>query len=137
MRLWDQISRLLIVGAPREQRETVQTHVDRNNHTQRRIEVFKLLARDTERDVIHPRAAILLRDAAAEKPELRHLRQQAAVELVRTIEIVDSRCNRASTPLAHALLEQLLLFSKIEIDHGKRRILAWPGIRYQVSGGVG
>ncbi len=49
LRLRHQISLFLVLGSPREQRQTVQPGVHRHDHAQRRVDVFELLARHPER----------------------------------------------------------------------------------------
>ena len=119
LRLRHEISLLLILGAPGEQRQAVEPGVHRHDHAQRRVDVFELLAGQAERDVVHPRAAVLRRHGDAEQAELGHLRQDASGR---------TRCARSSSwirgatsrraPLAHRLLEQALFVSEIEVHHG-------------------
>ena len=49
LRLRHEIALLLILGAPREQRQAVQAGVHRHDHAQRRVDVFELLAGEAER----------------------------------------------------------------------------------------
>jgi hypothetical protein len=91
--------------------------VHRHDHAQRRVDVLELLARQAQRDVVHAGAAVLLRHRAAEQSELRHLRQDVAVEPVLAIELPDLRRHFARPPLAHRLLEELMLFGQIKVDH--------------------
>ena len=117
LRLRHEIPLLLILGAPRQQREAVQAGVHRDDDAQRRVDVFELLADDPEADVVHARAAVLGRNGTAQQAHLGHLRQNARVEAVLAIELADPRRHLASGPLPDRLLQQALLFGQIEINH--------------------
>ena len=117
LRLRHEIPLLLILGAPRQQRQAVQPGVHRHDHAQRRVDVLELLADDAEADVVHAGAAVLLRHRAPEQTELRHLRNDRRIEPVLAIELANPRRDFARAPLAHRLLEQPLLFGQIEIKH--------------------
>ena len=118
LRLRHQIALLLVLVAPREQRQAVQPGVHRHDHAQRRVDVLELLARQAEAQVVHARAAVLLRHGDAEQPELGHLREHVPVEAVLAIEVVDVRRDFAGAPLADGLLEQALLVGQFEVNHG-------------------
>ena len=117
LRLRHEVLLLLRLGAPRQQRQAVEAGVHRHDHAQRRVDVLELLADDAEADVVHAGAAVLGRHRRAEQPEVGHLREDAAVEAVLAIEVVDLRLHLARAPLAHRLLEQPLFFGEIEIKH--------------------
>ena len=106
-------------AAPREQRQAVERDVHRQDDAQRRVGVLQLFARDAEADVVHAGAAILRGHADAEQPELGHLRQQAAIERVLAIELLDAWRHFPRRPLARRLLDEPMLFAKIEIHSAK------------------
>ena len=89
----------------------------RHDHAQRRVDVFELFADDAQADVVHAGAAVFGRHRGAEQSQLGHLRQDAAVEAVLAIEVVDLRRDLARAPFAHRALEQLVFFGEIEIKH--------------------
>ena len=115
MRLRNEILLLLRFGPPRQKREAVQRDVHRQDDPHRRVGVLELFACDAEADVIHPRASILRRHADAEKPKLGHLRQERAIERVRTIELLDAGRHFARRPLARRLLDEPMLLVEIEV----------------------
>ena len=51
------------------------------------------------------------------RPSVGHLREDAAVEAVRAIEIADARRHLAARPFADRLLEQTLLVGQLEVQH--------------------
>ena len=110
LRLRNEILLFLRFGSPRQQRQAVERDVHRQDDAQRRVRVLELFARDAEADVVHARAAVLRRHADAEQPELGHLRQQAAIERVLAIELLDARRNLPRRPLARRLLDEPMLF---------------------------
>ena len=118
LRLRHQISLLLILGAPRQQREPVQAGVDRHDDAQRRIDVFELFADQAQRDVVHAGAAVFGGHRRAQQPELRHPAQYAlAIEAMLAVVFPDVRRDVARGPLADRLLEEALLVGEGEIDH--------------------
>src|SRR5262245_55001267 len=70
--LWHEVTPLLILGAPRQQRQTVETSMDRHDDAQRRIDVFELFARQPQADVVHAGATVLFRHRNAEQSEALH-----------------------------------------------------------------
>src|SRR5215470_17609001 len=135
-RLRDEIAPLLVVAAPREQRQAVEADVHRHDDAQRRVDVFELLAREAERDVVHAGAAVLLRHADAEQPELLQPADDAlAVEVVAPVVIFDVRLNFARAPLTHRLLEQAMFVGEVEADHAglRNRISRWLFLRRNES----
>ena len=93
LRLRDEVALLLILGAPREQRQAVEPGVHRHDHAQRRVHVLELLAGEAEADVVHAGAAVLRRHRDAEQAELRHLRQDRSRS---------NRCSRSSSRMCGA-----------------------------------
>ncbi len=55
LRLRNQVALLLILGAPRQQRQAVQADVHGEDHAQRRVHVLQFLAREAEADVVGAR----------------------------------------------------------------------------------
>ncbi len=91
--------------------------MDRHDHAERRIDVFELLADETEADVVHPGAAVLLRDRTPKQAEVRHLRHNRRIEPMLAIELANPWRDLARRPVAHRLLEQPLLLCQVEIKH--------------------
>src|SRR5262249_35440904 len=91
------------------------------------VHVLELLAGEPEAHVVHPRPAELLRDADAQELELRHLGEEAPLEAMLAVEVVDLGSDLAPRPVAHRLLDRLLLFRQLEIDHRPAFIAARPG----------
>jgi hypothetical protein len=99
--------------------------VNRHDHAQRRVEVLELLARDAERDVVHSRAAVLLRDRDPQQSELRHTAQNPfAIEVMLAVVLADVRRHFAGAPLANGTLEQFVFVRKSEINHDERGIVS-------------
>ncbi len=119
LRLRHQVPLLLILASPREQRQAVEAGVHRHDHAERRVDVLELLARQTQADVVHARAAVLDRHRDAEQAELGHLRQNRRIEGVGAVELLDPGRHLAARPVAHGLLEQALFFGQLQINHGK------------------
>ena len=118
LRLRHEIPLLLILGAPRQQRQAVQAGVHRHDHAQRRVDVLELLAGQAEADVVHAGAAVLLRHRDAEQTERRHAAEHAiAIEAMLPVGFPDVRRDLARAPLADRLLEQTLFVGEIEVDH--------------------
>ena len=93
-RLRHQIALLLILCAPREEQQAVQSRVHRH------VDVLEFLGNHAEADVIHSRAAVLRRHRAAEQAELGHLRQDVPVEPVFAIEFPYLGRHLARAPFA-------------------------------------
>ena len=117
LRLRHEVLLLLRLGAPRQQRQAVEAGVHRHDHAQRRVDVLELLAGDAQADVIHARAAVLLRDGNTQKAERRHQRKDIRIEAVLPVEIVNAWGDFARGPFADRLLEQALLVGQVEVDH--------------------
>jgi hypothetical protein len=81
------------------------------------VDVLELLAGEPEAQVVHFCPAQLLGDADAEELELCHLGEEAPLETVLAVEVVDLGGDLASRPVANRLLDRLLLFRQLEIDH--------------------
>jgi hypothetical protein len=56
----------LLLAAPLKQRQTIEAHVDGQNHPQAGVHVLQLFARQPQADAIHPRATELDRQANAQ-----------------------------------------------------------------------
>ena len=119
-RLGDEILPALLLGAPAQQAERVEPRVHRHDDAQRRVEVLELLAGQPEADVVHAGAAVLGGDADAQQAERRHPRQDARVEPMLAIEVVDAGGNLAGAPFPDGLLQQALFFRELQVDHPKR-----------------
>ena len=91
--------------------------MDGQDHPQVGIDVLELLAGETEADVVHARAAPLLRDADPEQLQLGHLAQEVAIETVLPVEIVDERKDVLPAPLAQGGDERLVLVAQLQVDH--------------------
>ena len=74
-RLWRQKALLLRFAAPLQQRQAVQSHVNRHGCPQTRISRLQFLAGQPQGDIIETLAAIAFRDADAENAQLGHARQ--------------------------------------------------------------
>ena len=86
LRLRHQILLLLLFGAPRQQRQTVEARVHRHDHAQRRVDVLQLLAGQAEADVVHAGAAVLLRHRDAQQAQPLHAADD---------ELGSNRCSRS------------------------------------------
>ena len=132
LRLRHEIARLLIVGAPAEESQRVEADVDGQDDAQRRVHVLELFAGQAEGQVVHARAAVLRRHREAEQPQRGHLRQEAAVERVRAIEVADTRGHLAAGPFAHRLLDQAVFVGELEV-HQMSAGAASSGLRRSIS----
>ena len=122
LRLRHQVSLFLGLGAPGEEREAVEPGVHRQDDAERRIHVLELFAREAQADVVEAGAAVLLRHAHAQEPQLRHAAEDAvAVEAVIAIELADARRHFPGRPLANRLLDQPLFVREVEADHAGLR----------------
>ena len=100
LRLRHEIALLLILAAPRQQRQAVQPGVHRHDHAQRGVDVFEFLAGQPQADVIHAGAAVLLRHRDAEQAEPGHAAEDAiAIEAVLAIGLADVRRNFPRAPI--------------------------------------
>src|SRR5262249_54761106 len=116
--LWHQIALFLRFASPRQQREAVEARVDRHDHAKRRVHVLQFLARDPQTHVIHARAAVLLRYADTEQPELGHsAKHTLPIEAMLPIVFPDVRRDLACGPFTNRLFKQLLFFCQVEADH--------------------
>ena len=76
-------------------------------------------------DIVHARAAVLRGHGNPQQAELRHLREDAAIEPMRPIQFANSRSHFAARPFADRLLEQTLLVGEVEVHH--QRVAGWDG----------
>ena len=77
--------------------------MDALDDTERGVGALELLAQDREADVVHPGAAVGLRDRRAEEAQLAHLREQLAVDLALLVPLADERDDLGLGELADAL----------------------------------
>src|SRR3954469_9367637 len=118
LRLRDEVARLLILVAPRQEREAVQAGVHGHDDAQRGIEILELFARDPERDVVHAGAAVFLRHGNPEQTEPGHPAENPiAVEVVFAVVLADEWRDVLRAPLANGLLEQAMFVVESEINH--------------------
>ena len=89
--LENEVPLLLVVVSSRKQGQAVQTHVHGQDDPEGRVYVLELLAGQSQRDVIHPRTAILLRDANAKNVQLGYLLQDGPIEVLFGIILLDMR----------------------------------------------
>src|SRR5262249_7456301 len=93
-----------------------------HDDAERGVDVLELFARETETDIIHPGAAVVLRYRNAEQTQLPHATNDpVAIEPVLTIVFSNVRRNIPGRPLTNCLLEQAVLVGEIEIDHAGLR----------------
>ncbi len=64
-----------------------------------------------------PAPPYLRGDRDTEQAQLGHLREDAAIESVRAVQLADAGGHFASRPFADRLLEQTLLVGEIEVQH--------------------
>ena len=119
--LRDEPAPALLLGPPLEERQRVEPDVDALDDTERGVGTFQLLAQDREADVVHPGAAVRLRDRRAEEPELAHLGEDLAVDLALLVPLADVRQDLGLGEGAHALLHEAVLVGQGEVDHGPDR----------------
>ena len=124
--LRDQPALALLLGAPLEEGQRVEADVDALDDAERGVGTFQLLAQDREARVVHPAAAVRLRDRRAEEPELAHLREQLAVDLALLVPIADVRQDLGLGEGPHALLDEPVLVGQGEVDHAPDRSRASP-----------
>ena len=113
-RLGGEVSLLLLVGAPAPQRHRVEADVDGHDHPQMGVDVFQLLAHEAEAQVVHAGPAPFLRDADAQQVQVGHPLQEAALEAVLPVEVVDPRRHLAACPVADGLPDRLVLLRQLE-----------------------
>ena len=82
--------------------------MDGHDHAQVGVHVLELLGDDAEAHVVHARAAVLLGDADPEQVQVGHALQEAALEAVLAVEVVDLRRDLPRRPVAHRLLDVLV-----------------------------
>src|ERR1044072_4677523 len=118
LRLRYEVLALLLLCAPRVERQRVESRVDAHHDAQGRIHRFQLLADEAERDVVEARPAVLFGDADAEQAKLGHLVEHGAVELLLLVPLLDVRRHLALRELAHGLDERPVFFGQLKVDHG-------------------
>ena len=120
-RLRDEPALALLLGPPLEERQRVQADVDALDDTERGVGTLELLAQDREADVVHPAAAVRLRDRGAQEPELAHPCEQLAVDLTRRVPVADVRQDLGLGERPRAVADELVLVGQREVDHGRHR----------------
>ena len=118
LRLRHEIPLLLILGAPRQQRQAVEAGVHRHDDAQRRVDVLELFADEPERDVVHPGAAVLCGHATPSSPSfaIPPSTRSRSKRCCRSFSLMYGR-DFARGPLADRLLEQPLFVGESEVDH--------------------
>ena len=117
LRLRHEESLLLLLGAPLQQRQTVQSHVHRHHHAQAGVHRFQFFAHQPERDVIKALPAVFLRNANAQDAQLAHARQECSGASLLAVCLFDDRRDLFLAKVAHHLLHHVVLFGESEI-HG-------------------
>ena len=125
-RLRHQVALFLLLGAVAQQRRRVQPDVDRDKRAERRLAALDLLAGERLRDVVEPRAAVLLRDDDPEDPELGHPLDRAHVEPVRDVVLDRDGEHALVHEGADGLLDQPLLVGELEVH--ERSLWAARGV---------
>ncbi len=121
LRLRDQPTLALLLGAPLQQGERIQPDVDALDDAERGIGTLELLAEEREADVVHPRSAVGLRDRRAEEPLLGHLREDLAMDLAVLVPLADVRQDLGLGEGAGGSLDELVLVGEREVDHRLHR----------------
>ena len=102
LRLRHEIPLFLILGPPREKRQTVEARVDRHDDAKRRVHVLEFFARQAEANVVHADAAVFLRHGNPQQSQRRHPSENApAVETVLPIDLLSVGPNLAHPPMPH------------------------------------
>ena len=117
-RLRDEPALLLLLARVAEERERVQTDVDRDQRAEGRLAALDLLARERLRDEVEPGPAVLLRDRDPEDAELGHALDRAHVEVVRDVVLDRVREDPILDELPDRVLEQPLLVGELEVHVG-------------------
>ena len=120
-RLRDEPALALLLGPPLEERQRVEPDVDALDDTERGVGTLELLAQDREAEVVHPGAAVGLRDRRAEEPELAHPREDLAMDLALLVPLADVRQDLGLGEGADALLDEAVLVGQGEVDHAPHR----------------
>ena len=117
-RLRHQPALLLFLAAPLEQAQAVQPHVHAHHHAQRGIHPLQLLARQPEADVIHPGAAVPVRDAYTEDAQRPHAGQHLRVGPLGAVELFDGGRRLTFGELAHHPARHLVLWGQGKVHSG-------------------
>ena len=107
----------LLLGPPLQERQRVEPDVDALDDTERRVGTLQLLAQDREADVVHPGAAVGLRDRRAEEAQLAHPGEHLAVDLALLVPLADVRQDLRLGEGPDALLDEAVLVGEGEVDH--------------------
>jgi len=125
-RLGDQVALLLLLAPPLEQGERVQPRVDRQDDPEGRVGALHLLAQQGEGDVVHARAAVVLRDRQAQEALGAHLLVQGAIVGRGLVELADARQDLALREGARRALHLALRIGQREVDH-RFSVRGWAG----------
>ena len=82
---------LLLLAPPLQQGQRVEAGVDAEDDAERGVRSLHLLAQQGEGDVVHPRAAVLLRDRQTQEARGSHLLVEGAVVGRGAVELTDAR----------------------------------------------
>jgi hypothetical protein len=115
--LGDQVSLLLVLCAPRQEREAVETYVDRHEHAKRGVDILQLLAGEPEGYIVQTCPAVNLRDADAENVELGHLGENRPVEVLLGVVLLNVGCHLGSGEVADHLFYGEVVLGEIEVGH--------------------
>ena len=124
-RLRDQPALALLLGPPLEEGQRVEPDVDALDDTERGVGTLQLLAQDREAEVVHPGAAVRLRDRGAQEPELAHPLEDLAMDLALLVPLADVRQDLRLGEVPDGLPDELVLVGQREVDH--HRILRGRG----------
>ena len=129
-RLRHQVALLLLLVPPLEQRQRIQTGVDREDDPECGVGALHLLAQQGEGDVVHAGPAVLLGDRQAEESLSAHLLVEAAVVLGVGVQLLDAGQDLALGEGARGALHLALRIGQRKVDHrfsvgmgGTRQIL--------------
>ena len=86
-----------------------------------RVGTLQLLAQQREADVVHPTAAVVLRDRGAQEPLLGHLLEHAPGEAVAGVPLADVGQDLGFGEGPGSPLDQPVLVGEREVDHGLHR----------------
>src|SRR6185503_16163896 len=91
------------------------------NDTERGVGTLQLLAQDREAEVVHPSAAVRLRDRRAQEALLGHLLEDLAMDLALLVPFADVRQDLGLGKGPRGALHEPVLVGEREVDHGPHR----------------
>ena len=91
--------------------------MDRHDHAQVGVDVLELLGDEPEAQVVHAGAAVFLGNADPEQLQVGHPLQEATLEAVLAVQVVDLRRHLLRGPVPDHLLDRPVLFRQLEVDH--------------------